>query len=104
MNRKLAACLAASACLAGTASCQPITAEKVRKIKVCQTTYVEVKQMFGAPMSVGQLGGHTTWTYGARLAPDLIIMFDDERVVSDLAHNPSGMVELKSRCQARPAQ
>ncbi len=86
------------------AACAPaITPDRVKQIKVCTTTYKEAKEILGAPDQIGQVGGHTTWRYNEALEsnddpPKLLLMFDNDRVVSDLAYNPPGLVELKSRC------
>ena len=88
------------------AACAPtITPDKVKKIKVCETTYAQVKEMFGQPDQVGEVGGHTTWRYDREgmgnmnlQPPRLLLMFDNDTVVSDLAYNPPGIIELKSRC------
>lgn len=89
----------------GLLGCNPITPEKVNKIKVCTTRFDEVKEMFGSPNKIGKLANHTTWQYdGARGEPPrLLLLFDDDTVVSDLAYNPAGLVELKSRCSKAAA-
>jgi hypothetical protein len=87
------------------AACGPtVTAESVQKIKVCTTTYAEVKDLVGKPDEIGQVAGHVTWRYNSAVIgdkngpPRLILMFDNGTVVSDLAYNPPGIIELKSRC------
>lgn len=86
-----------------SSACTPsVTPEKVQQIKVCSTTYKEVKALVGSPSKIGKIGGHPTWTYNNAFnddpPPKLIILYDGD-VVSDLAYNPPGIVELKSRCQ-----
>lgn len=83
-----------------TLACHPITPEKVRQLQICSSTHEDVRRLFGQPEQIGQVGGHTMWQYGVHYGapPDLLVLFDDDRIVSDLAHHPAGLVELKSRC------
>ena len=85
-----------------------ITPAEVQKIEVCQTTHAEMREMFGKPDVIGQLGGRPTWTYTElrgepKSDPRLIVLFDKGSIVSDVAYNPQGLVELTSRCGPPPA-
>ena len=84
-----------------------ITPDMVKQIKLCVTTHKELEEMLGGPDQVGRLGDRTTWRYNAsdmadayKKPPKLLLLFaaDDSRV-ADLAYNPSGIVELRDRCE-----
>jgi hypothetical protein len=79
-----------------SAACVPnsVTPEKIDKIKVCSTTYEEVRKIFGKPDSVGRSATMVTWRYGYELA----IAFDNDSIVVDYAYKPVGLVELRNRC------
>lgn len=57
---------------------------KVRDIEVEKTTQAEIRQMFGDPWRTGLENGQRTWTYGeygVNLSRDLVIRFDDQKLV-----------------------
>ena len=62
----------------------------VPTIKVGQTTKSEVRKLFGSPWLSGNQDGDLAWTYGNydysvigdRKAKDLVILFDDNGVVT----------------------
>lgn len=83
---------------AGLGACvRHIKQSDLDKINVCETTFEQVRELLGKPDVVGQASGKTQWTYWRpRLA--VMLLFDDDRVVSDIAINPAGLVEMKSRC------
>ena len=65
-------------------------ANKVNNIQVGKTTQKDLRDMFGSPWRTGVEDGQPTWTYGnyiyglfrAEKAKDLVIKFDDKKVVS----------------------
>ncbi|MBE7478975.1 MAG: hypothetical protein HS104_03145 [Polyangiaceae bacterium] len=79
----------------------------VKQIKLCVTTHKELEEMLGGPDQVGRLGDRTTWRYNTsdmadayKKPPRLLLLFsEDDSRVADLAYNPSGVVELRDRCQ-----
>ncbi len=79
---------------------QDFPAYKVPDIKIGKTTQNEIRSMFGSPWRVGIEDGQRTWTYGKykygimgeKAAQDLLIRFDNRKVVtsytfSTTAHN-----------------
>lgn len=71
----------------------PIT--RVPDLKVGKTTQEQVRQMFGDPWRVGVEDGQRTWTYGKyryqlfvpTVTEDLVIRFDDRKIVSSYTFN-----------------
>jgi hypothetical protein len=88
-------------CAAALLSCrEPITPNEVKQIKVCETNYAQVKEMFGTPEEVGLKTGLTTWTYG-KLDRLLVVAFNKHDVVVDFAYNTPDHIELSNNCTRR---
>jgi len=67
----------------------------VHQIVIGQTTQDEIQRQFGQPWRTGIEDGKTTWTYGYYKYPvfgtkrsrDLVVRFDDRKVVSSYSFN-----------------
>ncbi len=68
---------------------------KIPDIKIGVTSQSAIQSMFGSPWRVGREDGQATWTYGRYryqiFAParteDLVVRFDDRKVVSSYTFN-----------------
>ena len=68
---------------------------KVKDIRIHETTKDEVRSMFGSPWRIGIEDGQTTWTYGKyryqafaeASTQDLVIRFDKNGVVNSYTFN-----------------
>lgn len=74
---------------------QEFAASRVIELKIGETTQQEVREMFGAPWRTGIEDGRPTWTYGsyhyylfgADETQDLVIRFDDYKIVRSYTFN-----------------
>ncbi|HNR14335.1 MAG TPA: outer membrane protein assembly factor BamE [Thermodesulfobacteriota bacterium] len=74
---------------------------KIPDIKIGTTSQSQIRNMFGSPWRVGNEDGQETWTYGKYryqlFAParteDLVIRFDDRKVVSSYTFNTTEHAE-----------
>jgi hypothetical protein len=77
------------------------------KIKKCQTTKAELRDLLGKPRQEGIQGGYTTLQYnyafvivGSYTQKSAVIFLDDNNVVVDYALNPVGLVEVNNQCSS----
>lgn len=71
---------------------QPFPVKQVRQIEINKTTQAEIRQMFGNPWRTGLEDGKRTWTYGeysTKYTRDLVIRFDDQKVVKSYSFSSS---------------
>jgi len=69
---------------------QDFSVVEVSEIEIGSTNQNEIRAMFGSPWRVGIEDGQRTWTYGkysyglfgARQAKDLVIRFDERKIVT----------------------
>ena len=86
----VALCLPFAGCMPTVGKAFPYY--KVRDIEVEKTTMTEVRQMFGEPWRTGLENGQRTWTYGeygVNISRDLVIRFDDQKVVKSYSFSSS---------------
>ena len=71
---------------------RPFPVKQVRLIEINKTTQAEIRQMFGDPWRTGLEDGKRTWTYGEysmQMTRDLVIRFDDQKVVKSYSFSSS---------------
>ena len=76
---------------------------EVAKIKIGQTTQIEIEKKFGSPWRVGLEDGIHTWTYGLyhysafdnATTKDLLIKFDDHNIVKSYTFNSTNGNDVK---------
>lgn len=71
---------------------RPFAVNHVRQIEINKTTQAEIRKMFGDPWRTGLEDGKRTWTYGeysTKYTRDLVIRFDDEKVVRSYSFSSS---------------
>lgn len=74
---------------------QEFATSRVIELKIGETTQKDVREMFGVPWRTGIEDGRPTWTYGsyhyslfgAEDTQDLVIRFDDYKVVRSYTFN-----------------
>ncbi|MEK6775449.1 MAG: outer membrane protein assembly factor BamE [bacterium] len=71
--------------------------DAVSRIRIGETTRLQIGDIFGPPWRTGLEDGKTTWTYahyrysmlGGSMTRDLVIRFDDKGVVTSYTFNSS---------------
>jgi hypothetical protein len=101
-----------AALLVPLAACNPpITAEKVDKIRLCETTFDETKEMFGKASKISRIGDLYVHDFSNTLAAGsdgrhrLLLAFNGSDVVVDVLYDtPAGtVVSLSDHCKGKPA-
>ena len=99
LSAGLAAGLAAGCATIG----HDFPAASVHQVTIGQTTQDELLRMFGQPWRTGIEDGKTTWTYGyykyslfgRTRSRDLVLRFDDRKVVSSYTFNTTEPQDTK---------
>ena len=82
--------------------CGPIVKpDDVSRIRVCETGYLEVKEIFGAPKLVGRRGKLVVWTYAGPFREGWLLIAFRNDVVVDYNHNAPETMKLADQCARR---
>lgn len=85
----------------GLGCMRQISVENVENvIETCKSDVDVVRKEFGDPDEIGKIGDLITNEY-RRMGKKLIVAYDSNDIVVDVAVNPSGLIELKNRCRKR---